>query len=38
MTMSIGNRLTAMTVDEDEQASWTLDDRLRVVANALGHC
>ena len=34
--MSIGISLTAMIVDEDEQSSCTLDDGLRVVANASG--
>jgi hypothetical protein len=33
--MSIGISLTALIVDEDEQASCTLNDGLRVVANAI---
>ena len=38
MAMSIGISLTAVIVDEDEQTSCTLNDGLRVVANAIGYC
>ncbi len=36
--MSIGISLTALLVDEDEQASCAVDDGVRVVADDYGYC